>query len=190
MVAALLIVSAGLVQLAFGQAGTNGTITGTVADSSGALIPGVNIVLKYPTNVSDLEITTTTDEHGDFRFLTVPPGVGYSVHAELPGFKTEVVSNIEVRPGIASATHFTMQVGAVTEEVSITADSPLINLESSQVSEGLSYTLTTDLPLLRRDFTEVSVLFQGIQHSASDDSGFFVQFHSRGDAHNLQRIPG
>src|SRR4029078_8874288 len=52
--------------------------------------------------------------------------------------------------------------------------------ESSQVSEGLSQTLTTDLPLVRRDFTEVAVLFQGIQHSASDDSGFFVQFHSRG----------
>jgi hypothetical protein len=164
----------------FSQAGTNGTITGTVADSSGALIPGVNIVLKYPANVSDLEVSTTTDEKGDFRFLSVPPGVGYTVRAELTGFKTGVVSNIEVRPGIASATHFTMQVGAVTEEVSITAESPLINLESSQVSEGLSYTLTADLPLLRRDFTEVSVLFQGIQHSASDDSGFFVQFHSRG----------
>jgi hypothetical protein len=182
IVAVTLILSAGLlpVQMVFGQAGTNGTITGTAADPSGAMVPGVNIVLKYPVNVSDLEVTTTTDEKGDFRFLSVTPGVGYTVRAELPGFKTAVVSDVEVRPGIASAVHFKMEVGAVSEEVSVTAVSLLINLELSQVSEGLSYTLTTDLPLSRRDFTEVAVLFQGVQHSANDDSGFFVQFHSRG----------
>src|SRR5436305_150229 len=97
--------------LLFGQAGTNGTVTGIASDPSGAMIPGVTVVLKYPSNVSDLEVSTTTDERGDFRFLSVPPGVGYTVRAELPGFKTAVVSSIEVRPGIASAVRLSMEVG-------------------------------------------------------------------------------
>jgi hypothetical protein len=166
--------------LVFGQAGTNGTVEGTSSDASGAMIPGVNITLKYPSTVSDREVSSITDERGEFRFLSVPPGTGYTVRAELTGFRAAVVSNVEVRPGIATSVRLSMQIGAVTDEVSVTASSPLINLESSQVSEGLSQSLTTDLPLIRRDFTEVAVLFQGIQHSASDDSGFFVQFHSRG----------
>ncbi len=173
-------IAPGAGSLVFGQAGTNGTVTGTASDPSGAVIPGVTVVLKYPTNVSDREISEITDERGEFRFLAVPAGVGYTVRGELSGFRTAVVFQVEVRPGIATAVKLSMQVGAVSEEVAVTAASPLINLESSQVSEGLSQTLTTDLPLVRRDFTEVAVLFQGIQHSASDDSGFFVQFHSRG----------
>ena len=164
----------------YGQAGTNGTIIGTATDASGALIPGVNVVLKFPTNISDREIAVVTDERGEFRFQAVPPGMGYTVRAELTGFRTAVVASIEVRPGITNSLKLTMEVGAMTEEVSVIASSPLINLESSQVSEGLSPTLTADLPLVRRDFTEVAVLFQGIQHSSADDSGFFVQFHARG----------
>ena len=73
-----------------------------------------------------------------------------------------------------------MEVGAVSEEVSVTASSPLINLESSQISEGLSMTTHRGLAVgqarLHRSCRSVS----GIQHSSSDDSGFFVQFHSRG----------
>jgi hypothetical protein len=164
----------------FSQSGSNGTVTGTTSDASGALIPGVNVVLRYPAAVSDREVTTVTDERGEFVFQAVPAGVGYTVRAELTGFRTGVVSNVEVRPVITSRVPISMEVGAVTEQVAVTAASPLINLESSQVSEGLSLSLTNDLPLRRRDFTEVAVRFQGIQHSSADDSGFFVQFHARG----------
>src|SRR6187397_589492 len=144
--------------LLYGQAGTNGTIVGTTTDASGAVVPGVTVVLKYPVNVSDREVSALTDERGEFRFQAVPPGIGYTVRAELTGFRSPVVSNIEVRPGITNSLRLSMEVGAVSEEVSVTAASPLINMESSQISEGLSQTITADLPLVRRDFTEVAVL--------------------------------
>ena len=184
IVAFMVILCAGLAPrmgpLLYGQAGTNGTIIGTTTDASGAVVPGVTVVLKYPVNVSDREVNSITDEKGEFRFQAVPPGLGYTVRAELTGFRSPVVSNIEVRPGITNSLKLTMEVGTVSEEVSVTATSPLINLESSQISEGLSLTITNDLALRRRDFSEVAVLFQGIQHSSADDSGFFVQFHARG----------
>jgi hypothetical protein len=173
-------ISPGTGPLLFGQGVSVGTLTGTTADPSGALIPGVNVILKYPVAVADREITVATDERGEFRFQAVPPGTGYTIRAELTGFRTAVVSDIEVRPGITQTFKIAMEVGAVSEQVSVVASSPLINLESSQISEGLSPTITSDLALRRRDFTEVAVLFQGIQHSSSDDSGFFVQFHARG----------
>lgn len=179
-VCSMTLLIAAMSPMLLGQAGSNGTIVGTTSDASGALVPGVNVVLKFPTNVADREVTAATDERGEFRFQAVPPGLGYSIRAELTGFRTAAISDIEVRPGVTQAFQISMEVGAVSEEVSVVAASPLINLESSQISEGLSQTITSDLPLVRRDFTEVAVLFQGIQHSAADDSGFFVQFHARG----------
>ncbi|MBI4472917.1 MAG: TonB-dependent receptor [Acidobacteria bacterium] len=183
LVVIMMLFSAGLApggSLVYGQGNPNGTLTGATADASGALIPGVNVVLKYPVAVADREISTVTDERGEFRFQAVPAGTGYTIRAELTGFRTSVISDIEVRPGITQTFKIVLEVGAVTEQVDVIAASPLINLESSQVSEGLSLSLTQDLPLRRRDFTEVAARFQGIQHSSADDSGFFVQFHSRG----------
>src|SRR5262245_29650293 len=161
IVAFMMVLCAGLAPrtgpLLYGQAGTNGTIIGTTTDASGAVVPGVTVVLKYPVNVSDREVTALTDEKGEFRFQAIPPGLGYTVRAELTGFRSPVVSNIEVRPGITNSLKLTMEVGTVSEEVSVTATSPLINLESSQISEGLSLTITNDLALRRRDFSEVAV---------------------------------
>src|SRR5437667_10460965 len=84
--------------LLFGQA-SNGSIVGSTSDAQGALIPGVNIVLKYPSNIADREMNVATDERGEFRFQAVPAGSGYTLRAELTGFRTAVISNIEVRPG-------------------------------------------------------------------------------------------
>lgn len=178
--------------LAFGQAATTGTITGTTSDSSGALIPGVNVILKFPARISDQELATVTDERGTFRFPAVPTAVGYQLRAELTGFRTKVISEVEVRPAITQNFAIVLEVGALTEEVTVTAESPLINLDSARVSEGLNEAITSQVPLVRRDFTEIAQLFQGIQHSAADDSGFFVQFHARGGAttSNGYRVDG
>lgn len=166
--------------LAWGQAVTTGTITGSTKDESGASMPGVTLTL---TSTTTGQVTTViSDDTGSYRFLSIPSGSGYVMKAELPSFKAVTVSDISVRPGGSQRFDLVMPVGQVTEELMVTADAPLINTESSSVVEALNESFAATIPLQRRDFTEIAVLFQGTQHSASDDSGFFVQFHARGMA--------
>lgn len=174
----------------YGQAVTTGTITGTTRDQTGASIPGVNLTLTNSATGSVLRVVS--DDTGTYRFLSIPSASGYDLKAELPGFRVVSVSEITVRPGGSQRFDLTLQVGEVAEEVTVTADAPLINAESSQVSEGLGQVLTKNLPLAKREFAEIAVLFQGIQQNPKDNSGTFTQFHARGmpTASNAYRVDG
>lgn len=183
----LIVFPAGLL---YGQAVTTGTINGATKDQSGAAIPGVTLTL---TDTAMGRVNTgVSDEAGAYRFLSVPSGSGYTLKAELSGFRSVTVSDISVRPGGSQRFDIVLAVGELAEELTVTAEAPLINVESSQVAEGLGEAITKSIPLLRRDFTEIAVLFQGIQHNATDDSGFFTQFHARGmpTTSNGYRIDG
>ena len=79
----ILVVIAFLLPAAWAQVTDAGTVLGTVADSSGAIVPGVSITLRDPE--SNLTYKTVTDESGEFRFLTVPAGP-YELTAEKKGF--------------------------------------------------------------------------------------------------------
>src|SRR5262245_15789838 len=112
-----LLVFALCTQLAFGQVNT-ATISGTVHDSSGAVLPGASVtIVNQETGISR---TTITNETGRYSAPALGLGNNYQVTAELPGFQSQVRNGIALTVGREAVVDFTLSVGAVSEKVEVT----------------------------------------------------------------------
>src|SRR5262247_1533534 len=157
-VAALLCVV--LLSNSFAQT-TNATLGGTVADASGALIPGVTVTA---TNTqTGIVITTVTNETGAYQFPSLQTGV-YKVSAELPGFQTHVYNDVALGVAQQVRLNFNLQVGAATTtvDVSVAADT-LLATSSSSVGTVLPEYKVRDLPLSSRDVLDLVSLAPGVE---------------------------
>jgi len=133
-----------LVSAAFAQS-DRGTITGTISDPTSAVIPGVTITA---TNVeSGLKYETVSTETGNYTLSQLPAG-SYQVGAELPGFKRYNRQGINVLVAQTLRIDIGLEVGAATDEVTITADAPLLRTESSDVSHNVTSRRLDELPIL------------------------------------------
>ena len=133
-------------------------ITGTVRDSSGAVIPRARITMLH--EETNVEHTAETNELG--AYLSLPLRVGaYRVTASADGFKRAVRSGVMLRIQETVLVDFTLEVGAVTESVEVTAAPPL--LETTDVSQGqvIDNKKVVDLPLNGRDFLALAGLSSG-----------------------------
>lgn len=101
----------------------NGRIDGTVVDQTGAIMPGVAVTLKGATLAPQ---DTVTGSQGDFHFLNLAPGT-YSVTAKLSGFADLVRENLIVEVGSSTEIKLQMKPATVTETVTVTAESPVID---------------------------------------------------------------
>jgi hypothetical protein len=118
--------------LAFGQIAT-GTLTGTVLDAQGAVLPGTTITLAG----TDRTSTVVSDDAGRFRFLSLPPGF-YSVTAALQGFTTVVRDRVEVRVGQTVDLPMELRIAAVTETITVTGESPIV--DARQMGTATNFT--------------------------------------------------
>jgi len=122
-----------------------GTVTGTVSDATGAVLPGVSVIaMNMQTGTNHETISTET---GNYVLTAMPPGV-YQMAAELPGFKRYVRQGITVLVAQTLRIDVALEVGAETEEVTVTADAPLLRTESSDVSTIVTGQRLNELPLL------------------------------------------
>ena len=154
---------------AYGQA-VYGNIVGTVTDSSGAAVPNAKVTIT-DTN-RGVSVNTTTNESGNFsqRFLIVGR---YQVRVEAQGFKA-AVQEVGVSVDQEVSLEVKLQPGAVSEEVTITAEAPLLKTERADIAVTFSEKSLTTLPLLNRRFTSVELFTPGIttwpgQTAASED---------------------
>ena len=88
----------------------NATLSGTVTDSSGAVIPGAAVTATNET--TGVATTLVTNESGSYEFTRVPPGI-YTLTAEVPGFETVIYSNVELRLSQPVLRNFTLELGAM-----------------------------------------------------------------------------
>ena len=148
-----------------------GSIGGTVKDPSGGVLPGVTV------NITSLTRQTTdtvvTNESGLFVKERLLPGA-YKVEAELTGFKTAVVQRVEVGVDSQTPVEFVLQVGQLTEEVTVTGGSTLLTTDRADVATRFDARQLTDLPVLDRNFTKFLLLTPGTQqlqwqHAASEN---------------------
>ncbi len=110
---------------------TTGTITGTVSDVTGAVLPGVEVTV---TNVgTNLTRNLITNESGLYTAPQLPIGA-YRVEALLPGFQTAVRSGITLNVDERARVDMVLEVGQVTEVVEVTAEAPLIQTEDSSIA--------------------------------------------------------
>ena len=134
------------------QVGINATLNGTVADATGALIPGVSVIATN--SATGVTTDTITNEGGTYRFPSLQPGA-YEVKASLPGFQSQ---SFRLTLGTAQQIrqNFTLQVGNVstTVEVSAAADE-LLTASVASVSTVLDSKQILDLPLVGRNVMDL-----------------------------------
>jgi hypothetical protein len=146
--------------VAFGQV-TTATITGTVRDAQGGIIPGATVVLTSDTRGVQVG-TSITDATGNFIFPGTMPDT-YSVTISLEGFKTKKTSGFEVSSGDRLALPpMTLEVGALSETVVVTGESPLIQAASGERSFTIPTQSVENLPISSRNFRDLALLTPGV----------------------------
>src|SRR5262249_44258127 len=138
---------------------TTGTISGTVTDSSSAVLPGANVViLNEETGISRAVVT---DSGG--RYIAPSVGLGtYRVSISQPGFQTEARTGISLTVGRNAVIDVQMTVGAVSQSVEVTGEAPLVETQQSSVSYLVNQATISELPLNGRDITQLIFLQPGV----------------------------
>ena len=140
------------------------TMTGTVSDASGAVIPNAQISIK---NLATGEVrAVTTNSAGFYSLPNLLPG-SYEVTATAPGFSTEVRSGITLTVGAQQLLNMSMKVGQVSEKVQVASEAPAVQLANSTIGGVVSQTAVVDLPLNGRDWTLLATLQPGVNSVGS-----------------------
>ena len=141
---------------------TGGSIRGTITDAQAAVLPGVTITLRN--DATNAVQTTVTNQQGAYVLSFVPIG-RYTLTAELAGFSTARQAQIEVRVGDRLGIDLRLQVGALTEVVTVTAESPLLETSSASRGQVIAREQVADLPLLGRNPFMLAQLSPGVQYT-------------------------
>ena len=136
-----------------------GSILGSVSDSTGAVLPGVEIELQN-TDTGIVRVVLTDDE-GNYRARNLSLGT-YRVSASLPGFQTAVRNDVVMTIGREAVLNLQLAIGEISEQVEVTGDAPLVETTSSQLSALVDRQQIADLPLSSRDFAGLIKLQAGI----------------------------
>lgn len=154
---------------AFGQSqAINGTIEGTIVDDQGGVLPGVTVTV---TNLDTGDSrTVVTNESGLFRAPLLPLGT-YRVSAELQGFRTYEQTGITLTAGRTAVVDVKMTVGALQETITVTADSPLVDLGKIEQGRTLSEAEIKTLPLTSRNPYNFAVLQPGVVGFGNQEFG-------------------
>src|SRR5437867_2681459 len=143
---------------------TLGTVTGEVRDSTGAVIPGVEVTVRNTeTNVSR---PVATNESGAYTVPALNPGI-YEVRASKSGFKSATRSNIELQVQQTARVDFTLDVGQVSESVEVTGAAALLTTENATVGTVIEQQRITDLPLNGRNFLSLVALSPNVTYGFS-----------------------
>jgi hypothetical protein len=136
----------------------NGTLQGAVHDQQGAVVPGAPVSSRNTDTGAVRE--TKTDSNGDYSIPSVSAGP-YQVTVAAPGFKTEVRGGIIVTVGASIRVDFALTVGAVQEQVTVTAEAPQVDTVSSTMSGLVNEATIRELPLNGRDWLQLAQLQPG-----------------------------
>ncbi|MGH8245890.1 MAG: carboxypeptidase regulatory-like domain-containing protein, partial [Gammaproteobacteria bacterium] len=137
-----------------------GTVSGTIRDSAGAVVPGASLTLV---NVNTNEKRTqSSKEDGGYLFALVPPG-SYRFEVEHAGFKRFVRSNLAVEVQHTAVIDVTLEVGAITESVQVTAETPLLQPTTSSLGQVVDNHKIVEYPLAGRNTFALITLTAGAQ---------------------------
>lgn len=167
------------------------SITGRVSDPSGANVSGATVKV---TNINTgATFDATTNDDGRFVVPSILQVGIYKVEASKTGFKTGVSENIELRIGDVREVNLTLLVGATTEVVTVSAEVPLLNTETSSNGDVIVGRQITELPIRDLNFTNLALLTPGVNRAFTGvltDSTFFNQGDASAGSNGVSNSQG
>jgi hypothetical protein len=135
------------------------TISGTVTDGTGAVVPGATVTV---TNVlTNISITTQTDTRGAFVVTALRPGE-YSLTAELSGFQKTIRTGVILQVAQVARIDLTLQTGQLTEVLEVVGNSPILETQTSSRGAVIDQKQIVELPLNGRDYNQLALLSPGV----------------------------
>ena len=145
----------------FAQSDT-ATVVGTVVDDQGGVLPGVTVSARN--EATGLSRDSVTDTGGRFRIAALPPGA-YEFTAQLAGFSTGLRRGVTLTLGSEVVINFALKVGGIAEELTVTAEAPVVETTTAAVQTSINRETIDLLPLIGRDYTSLLRLAPGAQSS-------------------------
>ena len=144
------------------------TITGTARDSSGAVLPGVSVEAASPALIERVR-SVVTDNTGQYRIVDLRPGT-YTVTFSLTGFSTVRREGVELSGAFTATINAELQVGALEEAVTVTGESPIVDVKSARREQVVNRELLSAIPSARTYQTMVA-LAPGVTTTGGQDVG-------------------
>jgi Carboxypeptidase regulatory-like domain/TonB dependent receptor len=154
--------------------GSSGEITGTVTDSSGAILP--NVTVNVVETQTGLKRTAMTNGTGQFRVVGLSPAT-YDVSTEMKGFATLIRRGVPVAIGQTVVSDFRLKPSQVATVVEVTDQPPVVETERGSQADQISQQFIADLPIDRRDYLTFTLLAPGVSDSSrlAGDQDFRVK---------------
>lgn len=148
---------------------SNASIDGTVTDDSGGALPGVTVTASSPA-LQVKQVTTVTDAGGRYRLLDLPRGT-YQINFDLAGFQSFRRAGLELTAGFAARVNATLPIGSLTESVTVSGASPVVDLTTTRGGSTIGANLlVTELPG-SKTLADVVSLSAGLQNTAGEVAG-------------------
>jgi hypothetical protein len=144
------------------------TITGTARDTSGAVLPGVSVEAASPALIERVR-TVITDSTGQYRIVDLRPGT-YTLTFTLPGFSTFKREGVELSGAFIATIDAQMKVGALEESVTVTGESPIVDVKGARREQVVNRELLTAIPSARTYQTMIG-LAPGVTTGGGQDVG-------------------
>ena len=149
-------------------ASAQSAFSGVVKDPSGAVLPGVSVEASSPVLIERVR-TAVSDEQGRYNIVDLRPGT-YTVTFTLPGFSTFKRDGVELPANFTATINADLRVGALEETVTVTGESPVVDVKSTQKTMVLTRDLLDALPTAR-NYSGHASLMPGVRMSNTDVGG-------------------
>src|SRR5687767_1665568 len=140
-------------------ASAQATIAGVVKDTSGAVLPGVTVEASSPALIEKVR-SVVTDDTGQFQIVNLVPGT-YSVTFTLPGFNAVTRTGVELSGSFAAKIDADLRVGAVEETITVTGESPIVDVQNTRRQRVIDSAMIEELPTSRMAF-DLAALIPGV----------------------------
>ena len=160
----------------FAQGGV-AEVNGTIADQTGSILPGATVTITDEN--TGLMRTTFSNETGRFVIPAVTPG-RYTITAELSGFQTQTRTGVTILVGQAVTLSFTLPVGGVTDQITVTGEAPLIEVTQTQIGANITAQAIEDLPTQGRQQYALLALVPGLTPNLGPGAFEGAQYSANG----------
>ena len=182
--AAAVVLTALVPRVTLAQTAATGTIEGTVLDSTGGILPGATVVVRNIDTNQTRELVS--DEGGRYRATALQPG-NYEVKATLAGFQDVSLGNIGVQVGQTIPIDLKLRAAGVTETITVTGESPIIDTSRTDVSNVVGETAISNLPINGRRWENFVLLGPAV----TNDGNFgLVSYRGISGLYNNNTVDG